>query len=217
MNNDEYFTALNPKLKELKHIRRTSNELAKCMIGNSLYEEDLFFASVLNRSLSLLDGFVDMLENRNLACAGILLRSQPDNCMRLYAAFIAQDKRAFIRGFLEGKRISDFKDDRGVKMRDSVLRKRLETYDSRICEVYERTSGYVHLSGVAFHLGYQSIDDHNFGFSIGVPLKEEANKYLLEAAGAFIHYMKLLFFLLDAVVKSKERAENGEQPMHPTP
>lgn len=130
--------------------------------------------------------------------------------MRLYAAFIADDKKAFIRGFIAGKRIIDFKDDREMKMHDSVLRKRLEEYDSRIDEVYERTSGYVHLSGVAFHLGYQAIDDNHFGFAIGIPLKEEANKYLLEAANAFSHYMQLLFFLFDAVVRSKERSEKDE-------
>lgn len=66
MNNDAYFAALDQNLKELKGIREASNDLAKCMIGNTLYEEDLFFASVLNRSLSLLDGFVDMLKSRNL-------------------------------------------------------------------------------------------------------------------------------------------------------
>jgi hypothetical protein len=77
MNNDEYFAALNPKLTELIHIRKASNVLAKCMIGKSLYEEDLFFASVLNRSLSLLDGFVDMLENRNLALCDCQSKNEP--------------------------------------------------------------------------------------------------------------------------------------------
>ena len=37
-----------------------------------------------------------MLKERNLTCAGVLLRMQMDNCMRTYAAFIAEDKKAIV-------------------------------------------------------------------------------------------------------------------------
>ena len=69
------------------------------------------------------------------------MRSQIDNCMRIFAAFIAEDKPAFIDGFFKGKKISDFKDDRGKKMRDVILRERLAVYDSRISDVYKKSSG----------------------------------------------------------------------------
>ena len=209
MNNDKYFASLEERLIKLIKMREAATSLAKGMISSTLYLEDLFFASGLNRSLSLLDGFIDMIKTRNLACAGILLRSQIDNCMRIYASFIAADKPSFIEGFMGGKKISDFRDDSGEKMSDAILQKRLEAYDSNISDVYQRSSGYVHLSKVAFHLSTFSLDNHHIEFDIGLPLKEDGNKYLLEGADAFIHYMILLYRLLNAVVESKERSEKS--------
>ena len=207
ISNEDYNTILKQHLESLKRIRDAATGLAKGMIGSTLYKEDLFFASVLNRSLSLLDGFSVMLTSRNLACAGIILRAQLDNCMRLYASFIADNKSEFIDRFMEGRRIDKLKDDQGNKMSDYLLRTRLEEYDSRINEVYEKASGYVHLSNIAFKLSLHEINADSFEFAIGLPLKEDANEYLIEAAEAFLHYMKLLYFMLNSVVESKERAE----------
>lgn len=215
MTNDEYAIALDQHLSDLKRIREAASGLAKEMIGTILIDFDLFYSSVLNRSLSLLDGFIEMLKTRNLACAGILLRTQLDNCMRLYASFIAADKNEFLKRFMEGDRIDDLKDVKGNLMRDYYLHTSLTRFDERISEVYKRASGYVHLSGVAFHLSLQSAKDNRIEFAIGLPLKEEANKYLIEVAQAFFHYMRLLYFLLSKVVESKERVEKADQELNP--
>jgi len=61
ISNEDYNTILKQHLESLKRIRDAATGLAKGMIGSTLYKEDLFFASVLNRSLSLLDGFSVML------------------------------------------------------------------------------------------------------------------------------------------------------------
>lgn len=53
------------------------------------------------------------------------VRSQIDNCMRIFAAFIAESQTDFIDGFFVGKKISDMKDNRGNKMKDYILRQRL--------------------------------------------------------------------------------------------
>ena len=142
MNNEEYYYLLNKRFQKIKELREAAKTVAAGIIGNTLYKEDLFFTSALDRSVALLDGIVNMLKERNLSCVGILVRSQIDNCMRIFAAFIAKDKIAFMDGFIQGKKISDFKDDRGNKMKDVVLRERLEAYDSQISEVYKKSSGY---------------------------------------------------------------------------
>ncbi len=204
MNNEEYNDSLRERLHKLRELREVAKCLAKGIIGNTLYKEDLFFTSALNRSVALLDGMVDMLKTRNLTCVGILVRSQIDNCMRIFAAFIAEDKTAFVEGFLGGKKISDFKDDRGNKMKDVVLRERLEAYDSRISDVYKKSSGYIHLSDVAFYTSVWAKDNHQIEFSVGLPVREEANNILLEGSDAFIHYTLLEYRLLQAVVESKK-------------
>ncbi len=210
MNNEEYNESLYERIQKMKELRKVAKSVAKGIIGNTLYQEDLFFTSALDRSVALLDGIISMLKERNLACVGILVRSQIDNCMRIFAAFIAEDKTAFIDGFINGKKISDFKDDHGNKMKDVILRERLEAYDSQISEVYKKSSGYIHLSDVAFYSSVSAKDNYSIEFSVGLPIREEANEILLEGADAFIHYILFEYRLLQAVVESKERIDKSE-------
>lgn len=209
MNNEEYYYLLDKRFRKLKELREAAKTVAAGIIGNTLYKEDLFFTSALDRSVALLDGIVNMLKERNLSCVGILVRSQIDNCMRIFAAFIAEDKTAFMDGFIQGKKISDFKDDRGNKMKDVVLRERLEAYDSQISEVYKKSSGYIHLSEMAFYSSVCAKDNYHIEFSVGLPIREEANEILLEGADAFIHYTLLEHRLLWAVVESKQRVDKN--------
>ncbi len=209
MNTEEYYEFLNERFQKIKELREAAKSLAAGIIGNTLYKEDLFFTSALDRSVALLDGIVKMLQDRNLTCVGILVRSQIDNCMRIFAAFIADDKTAFMDGFIQGKKISDFKDDCGKKMKDVVLRERLEAYDSQISEVYKKSSGYIHLSDVAFYSSVCAKDNYRIEFSVGLPIREEANEILLEGADAFIHYTLLQYQLLQAVIDSKKRVDEN--------
>lgn len=159
----------------------------------------------MDRSTALLDGISEMLKKRNLACSGIILRSQIDNCMRIFAAFIAENQSEFINGFLEGKKISDMKDNRGKKMKDYVLRERLAEYDAQLDMVYKNSSGYVHLSDKAFYsiVTTSSLEQYDIEFSVGLPLKEKANQVLFEAADAFIHYVQLQNTLVNQVIISR--------------
>ena len=97
-------------------------------------------------------------------------------------------------------------------MKDAVLRERLEAYDSQISEVYKKSSGYIHLSNVAFYSSVCAKDNYCIEFSVGLPIREEANEILLEGADAFIHYTLLEHRLLRAVVESKERVDKNPNP-----
>lgn len=210
MSNEEYYEALEDRLQQLKESRELAKSIANGIIGKTLCTEDLYFSSALDRSIALLDGIVDMLKSRNLTCAGMLVRAQIDNCIRIFAAFIAENKLAFMEGYLKGKKISDFRDDRGKKMRDHVLRERLKDYESQISDIYEKASGYVHFSDMAFYSSVRALDNYRIEFSVGLPLKEEANTTLLEGADAFIHYTSVEYELLRAVVESKKRLDEKQ-------
>lgn len=151
MNNEKYLDELDGRLQVLNELRKRIIELSKAIIGDTLYKEDFFFTSAMDRSVVLLDGISEMIKNRNLACGGILLRSQIDNCMRIFAAFIAESQTDFIDGFFVGKKISDMKDNRGNKMKDYILRQRLAEYDAKLDLVYRNFSEYVHLAEKAFY------------------------------------------------------------------
>ena len=91
MDNTAYYAELDKRLAAIKELRGRCPALAAGMIGQTLFKEDLFFCSALNRNVQLSEGFVALLQQRNLSCAGAILRLQLDNCMRTYAAFIAMD------------------------------------------------------------------------------------------------------------------------------
>ena len=184
MNNNEYYIAIEERIKILQELRKEGISLAKGIIGKSLFTEDLFFCASLDRCMNLIDGFVVMLRKRNLTCVGALLRLQMDNCMRSYAAFIAKDKQAVINCIISGEQINKQVSKDGVKMSDGYLKSELSKIDTRFANVYKQASGYV----------------------------------LIEAADAFIHFIKLHFWMLDAVADSKERVDQfdhvfkGERP-----
>ena len=71
-SNEKYLDELDGRLQVLNELRKRIIELSKAIIGDTLYKEDFFFTSAMDRSVVLLDGISEMIKNRNLACGGIL-------------------------------------------------------------------------------------------------------------------------------------------------
>lgn len=180
--------------------------MARGIISENLTKDDLFFCATLDRCLHLMDGFSIMLRERNLTCAGPVLRLQMDNCMRTYAAFIAEGKDAVTSCLIHGTPIKQLKDVNGKKMTDWYLKEQITKIDASFGQVYEQASGYIHLSEKAFYQTVTDIDDDGLlTLQVGHPLPEKRNDPLLECADAFIHFVILHYKMLDAVRKSKER------------
>lgn len=205
MNNDSYFAELEQKIAEMNELRKKCPVLATGMIGQSLLKEDLFFCASLNRSVQLSEGFITLLQQRNLSCVGAILRLLLDNCMRTYAAFIAKNKDDVIDCVIHGEKISDQLDIDGHKMTDCYLKKKMKAFNKSFPDVYNQASGYIHFSDMAFYETIVDIDNQTISLQIGQPLHERFNTLLIEAADAFIHFTKLLHKMLQAVVDSKQR------------
>ncbi|HHJ7452850.1 hypothetical protein [Streptococcus pyogenes] len=94
-------------------------------------------------------------------------------------------------------------DTDGNKMTDAYLKKKISTYYPEIEEIYNRSSGYVHLSSVAFHETFWSDGENDFQFSVGLPLKEDLNIILIECAEVFCHFTKAEFDFFQKVSDSK--------------
>ena len=122
MTNEVFFEILSPKIEELRKLREIGKLIAAGIIGQSLLKEDFFFCAATDRCMHLIDGFSSMLQERNLTCAGALLRLQLDNCMRTYAAFIAADKDAVIDCVISGNRIDKQKSKDGNLLKDVYLK-----------------------------------------------------------------------------------------------
>lgn len=207
MTNEKYTIELDTYIKQLRKLRKKAVSIAAGIIGETLCADDLFFCTSVDRCIRLIDGLVLMLKNRNLTCVGILLRMQTDNCMRTYAAFIAEDRKAVIQCILDGTPIKNLKDINGNKMLDGYLKDQVAKIDPIFPTVYDNASGYVHLSEKAFYQTVDSCDNYRIGIQIGQPLPEKRNAPLLEATAAYIHFVNLYFKMLQAVVESKQRLD----------
>lgn len=205
MTNKEYYIYLKGRLEELVALRQNCVSISAKIIGETLFTEDLFFCASADRCIKLIDGIKIMLEERNLTCAGALLRLQMDNCMRTYAAFIAEDKNAVVNCVLDGAPIRHLKDKSGRKMTDGYLKEQITKLDSQFETVYNQASGFIHLSEKAFFQMVDKCENNIMGFQIGQQLPEKRNEHILECADAFIHFIKLHFEFLDAVANSKQR------------
>ena len=203
MTNDEYNVAVVSSVKELQELRKQAVSLAKGAIGETLLSEDLYFCASLDRCIRLFDGFIPMLQSRNLTCAGVLLRMQMDNCMRTYAALVAGDKELLVQHLLDGERIDKLRDKKGNRFSDGYLKRKIDEIDSGFAQVYEQASGFVHLSSKAFYQMIDKCEDGKIDFLIVLPLPEKRNAPLLECAHAYIHYVKLFFKLIQAMVNRK--------------
>lgn len=200
MKNEEYNIKLAAYIEQLQELRKEAVSLATGIIGETLCMDDLFFCASVDRCIRLIDGLIPVLKDRNLTCVGILLRMQMDNCMRTYAAFIAENRKAVIQCILNGTPIKSLKDAKGNKMLDGYLKDEVAKIDPIFSEVYNNASGYVHLSEKAFYQTVDFCDNYEIGIQIGQPLPEKRNAPLLEAATAYIHFVNLHFKMLQKVI-----------------
>lgn len=210
MTNTDYFDMTEKRIVRLMELRKQGISLTKGIIGETLFKEDFFFCASADRCLNLIDGFTDMLRKRNLTCVGALLRLQMDNCMRSYAAFIARDKETVIDCIISGDSINKQLSKDGTKMTDGYLKGELSKVDTRFADVYNQASGYIHLSEKAFYQTVVKVEDDSIEWQVGRELPEKRNSVLIEAADAFIHFVKLHFKMLEAVADSKRRVDRSD-------
>lgn len=207
ISNEEYQKLIAPKISILSQLSIEALNLYRDIIGRSLFKEDLYFGASANRCINLIHGFISMLESRNLTCVGILLRMQMDNCMRTYAAFIAEDKEDVISCIINGDRVDKKKDKNGIRLTDGHLKDELTKLDPFFSQVYDNASGYVHLSDKAFYQMVESCEGNTINFLAGPNLLERHNSVLLEAADAFVHFVHLHFKMLLSVAESKQHVD----------
>lgn len=196
MNNNSYLVKVQPYIEKIKECMEITKTIARGVIGENILDIDLCFCGMLDRSIRLADGFIPMIKNRNLTCAGALLRLQLDNCMRLYALYIANDERAVVNALLNGDKIDKLKDKKGNQMRDTYLKNELGNIDSQLPIVYENTSGFIHFSAKAIYQSIYDCNDHTIKFQVGGELNEKRNETLIECAAAYLHFYRLFLELM---------------------
>ena len=103
-------------LNDLRVYRQHHLDLGKAMFtaySGTIYPLDLLAGATLHRSMNLLFGFCDLIQNRNMLSAAPLLRLQIDNCSRFFASFLVNDPHAFAMSIMKGQQVNKLKDEHG--------------------------------------------------------------------------------------------------------
>lgn len=204
----EYSETLKPLIESLTSLRRDAINTGRDIIGENLCLEDLYYISSIDKCIRVIDGFIPLIQQRNLSCAGALLRIQLDNCMRLFAVYIAKDKDGLIRNYISAKeKLSKMVDKNGKKMTDAYLKEQITVYEKHFTNVYNNTSGYIHFSEKSFFAITRAMEDNIISFNIGCELDEECNPFLIECFEAYIHYLKFYLSLFKPITDSKRRLD----------
>lgn len=211
-----YDAWLEKTIAELATARKEGVRLAAAVIGQTLFADDLYILSLIDKSLRLVDGFKSMIEQRNLTCTGILLRVQLDNCLWTYALYAAADEQEVVHSMLEKSvQLNKLKAKDGKKMSDQYLREQLEKVDKRFGAVYKEASGYIHHSGKAFYsIASVGPGTDSVILDVGHPLAQKNDAWLKEGAEAFLFFLQLQRVLTQPVVESKKRFDLKDAEDH---
>jgi hypothetical protein len=173
--------------------------------GATLGHADFFLFGAMKRTLAQSRGFRILIEARNFPCAAAILRLQIDTAMRVNALSLVDDADALARAILDGEQFNRLTDRDRQKMTDAYLRRRLAHEHAWIGPVYERTSGFIHLSGNHFDVAIASTDEDSrvarFQISAEDPARPEEAYF--EVVDSFVRATKLAGSLVVACLSAR--------------
>lgn len=167
MNFDEAY--LNEIFKELNKLESSFLKEASIFLqpNTNTYSMDFYYSAIINRSISLMKGFITLSKDNNYISSVPLIRIQIDNCLRFYASILVDDSDAFFIKFMKGEHIGNIRDTNGKEMKDTYLVEKLNKLFPGIHKLYKNTSGYVHLSNQHAFLQTSIVKEATIGIRIG--------------------------------------------------
>ena len=190
-------------IKNEDELRVKINNLDK--VANSylieikdLYMEDLFFMSVIDKSIKLIESFLFALDKRNLTVLATLTRVQMDCTMRSFATTMVSDSRDFCKAILiDNIRISRLTDMNNHKLTDKYLCEKLGAYlNLPVYDLYQKVCGFVHFSSDSFHSITKAQEKNNITMFISRNNrdedKQEFERLSLELANQFFFFGSVL-------------------------
>lgn len=165
---------------------------------DDLYMEDLFFMSVIDKSIKLIDSFLFALDKRNITILATLTRVQMDCVMRAYAGTMVSDSGDFCKSVLvDNVQINTLKDTNNQRLTDKHLCKAVGKYlNLPVYELYKKVCGYVHFSSASFHNIAKAGKNYDITMFISRENrkedKQEFERLSLELANHFFFFGSLL-------------------------
>lgn len=183
--------------EDRKALLATAERMARAY-GATLYAFDVFANGAIARSLALAKGFREMIVQRNLVCAGALVRLQLDTALRMTAGWSVDNPHAFAMSVARGERIDRMKDRHGNRLLDKKLVENVAKDHPWVPKVYEVASDFIHLSDRHLARAFGLTDDGK-RFSTCVSSDDppglddsyvEAIVYFRKATHLLLHYLE---------------------------
>jgi hypothetical protein len=172
--------------------------------NKALYPLDLITLLVAKRTVSTISAFTSLIEQHNMVCVRTLLRTQLDSMMRLYAFSLVANPHDMAVKVLGGTHIRKIKDRVGHQMTDAYLVSKLSKDIEWLPRVYERTSGFVHLSDRL--VGMTMKAEESGKLSIVVADTDDMPEISWEEViKCFLHTTHVVLHCLDTWAEQKER------------
>ncbi len=176
----------------------------------------ILIASVLNRSLALIEGYKTLLKSNNLMTLNSLSRLQIDNCIFIYGISMLIKSGLDIDTLgvailSENKKLSEYKIGK-QKLYDTYIISELNRkYGMRIEEMYKFYCRFVHFSDSAVFSSTQALDDD----IIELSLSKDYTRFKIhikENANSFIEISKFVLLLLKNEWKDISNGNNLMKP-----
>jgi hypothetical protein len=204
---------VNELISKLRSYREKHFELGKRVLeadDSAVYPLDLLIIASINRSLCLIKGFTSLIEQKNFISAAPLLRLQIDNCLRISAGTLVINPHEFAVKIFEGERVSNMKDKNGERMTDKYLSEELSEDYPWITDVYQESSGYIHLSEK--HM-LNAITTNKARHGLSMKISDEdafvSDDVYADSIQSFIYATDLLFRYIDGWVFTKDNPEKA--------
>ncbi len=193
----------NKFIKDEEELKNKINQLDK--IANlyllkieELYMEDLYFMSVIDKSIKLIDSFLFAMDKRNITVLATLARVQIDCVIRAFATTLVKDSGEFCKNVLiDKKRIDTITDINGNKLKDCYLCELLGEYlKLPVYDLYKKVCSFVHFSSDSFNNIAKASGEYDIEMFISrknrVEDEKEFERLSIELANQFLFFGLIL-------------------------
>lgn len=199
---------LEEALAKLKETEDAVWEIAKEMFDadqGNMFPVDLLAIGAMKRTASNTEGFVTLINSKNMPAARSLLRIQLDTFIRFYSIWLVDNPHDFAQDVIGGNHIRRIKDRNGNKMTDFYLVKELTGDYPWLPTVYDKLCGYVHFSEQHLFNSVQNVNDQDrtLTFAIGKEDNQYPEKSWVEAVDCFTNSVHILFYYLNSWIATK--------------
>lgn len=205
--------SLEEAIVELKKREKILLNLAEKMLlvdNGNIFRIDLFSIGAMKRTSSNLNGFLSLVEAKNMQSSRSLLRIQLDTFIRFHALTIVNDHNKFVDDVLDDKHIRNMKDKDGNKMTDGYLVNLLAIEYPWLKDTYKNLSGYIHFSGKHLFGSVEGINDKKQALTFSISKKDEQypKESWIEIVQCFNESLDILFQYINSWIIVKNKTPN---------